>query len=409
MNPIKINYLNLSGEGKKTEIITSNYYIQENTISSKHYYLGNYFSKKIDKKIKIEENSIYSDEIFTTQHSNAFKSDELLNEVSKYGKEIYKIIEHKIKFLNQKTNILQPTVLYDAFDNSNNTSICNVVKKWCQNYGFPIPPIKQEIIENEIYYYELPYTTIKEVSLQFVLIYLLNQFFLDFSFYYNTYDENLFYSMDETTVSILNRISKFSNLFGFQLPKLYEKEPGSEYKTYSTYKTKKKLKTFTLKNLIIVLNIYSDYFNHTSKKYFSYHNNKIYHQNVYNNIFDICWDTIATNYSLFTNSTRKCKTCGEPIPAITDKQYCNNCKTNLKSASQESQAKKTRKIEELINFYNKYELYISDDDFRIKNKIQYYYDLLHKPGNSDKLKKTPQKEIRTFLEELQENIKNSNL
>ena len=382
-------YLDLKGEKEKVENLNQNNSIHKTNIACSNYFEGyNEKNSLLNTEIPIHPNSIYGINIIAFNNARPFIPNKLLEEANKYGFELFKICNKnfKVPTLDISTNIIDKNVILNALHKSDTKKILKLWLKWCKNYGFPISPIKYEFLNGEESYCEFTFEKICILSVQVIIIYLLNTFYNDITFFFNTkkqYDD-----IEESDIIKLKRINKFCKLFDISIPNLNNIE--------ITGIVKNKIKTKILKNIIVVLNSYSCCFQHSTEKYFSYIKGKVYYQPVYENIFDICWDLIAFNYSHIKSSTTKCIKCGAEIPVTTDRKYCDTC-ANKRNPFQETQSKKRNLIKEILNFASDNEL-VEDEEF--KSQLLKYAHYIYERGYSINFKKLTLKELEQFYNEL---------
>ena len=382
-------YLDLKGEKEKVENLNQNNSIHKTNIACSNYFEGyNEKNSLLNTEIPIHPNSIYGINIIAFNNARSFIPNKLLEETCKYGFELFKICNKnfKVPTLDITTNIIDKNVILNALHKSDTEKILKVWLKWCKIYGFPIEPIKYEFLNGEESYCEFTFEKICILSVQVIIVYLLNTFYDDITFFCNT--KKQYEDFEESDITKLKRINKFCRLFDISIPNINNLE--------ITEISKNKIKTKILKNIIVVLNSYSCCFQHSTEKYFSYIKGKVYYQPVYENIFDICWDLIAFNYSHIKSSTTKCISCGAEIPVTTDRKYCDNCASNRKPF-QETQNKKRNLIKEILNFASDNEL-VEDEEF--KSQLLKYAHYIYERGYSINFKKLTLKELEQFYNEL---------
>lgn len=410
MEKINLLFLDPKGQEKNFKNILNNYVIQENNIVAENY--SNGYSKRmlnILAKNNTKTNSIYGFGFFTFNNYSAYIPNELLEEVCIYGKKLYNLCKNKLL----SSNKFYPFTLQETLENANEKEIIKVFIEWCKKYGFPIEPKKLDLeidedLSKEICYYELEYPQILELSLQFIIIYLLHTLYQDLSKHLKTnyfyFDVNNNYDgFDNTQINLSNklisRINEFNELFFLKTPKICE-DVETNYKIIE--KNKIKIVNKILKEVVIVLNNFSYLFNHPSKKFFSFLDKQIYYQQVYSSVFDICWDLIATNYNNINNSQKKCKDCGKHFISITNQRYCNSCgQKRKKHKSSNTQASKIPLIKEIVDFYNNNREIIKDDNLEICKQVKCYYLLISEKGHSKELEKTRITDIKRFYEKMQ--------
>ena len=389
MKQTNLIYLDLKGENEKVENLNQNNSIHKINITCGQYFSGN--SKKIsllNTTISIHQNSIYGIHLLALNHARSFIPNNLLQETCKYGFELFQICNKNFKAptLDINTNIIDKNVILNALHKSDTEKILKVWLKWCKNYGFPISPIKYEFLNGEEIYYEFTFDKICELSVQLIIVYLLNIFYDDITFFFNT--KKQYEDFDESKITKLKRINEFCKLFGIPVPNLNSSE--------ITEIAKNKIKTKIFKNIIVILNSYSSCFQHSIEKYFSYIREKIYYQPIYEDIFDVCWDLIAFNYSHIKSSTTKCIECGAEIPVTTDRKYCSTC-AKKRNPFQETQNKKRNLIKEILEFAYYNEL---GEDEEFKSQLINYANYIYKKGYSSDFKKLTLKELEQFYNEL---------
>lgn len=389
-------YLDLKGQKNFSINLYKNYVIQKNNVRCENYAIGLnadiYLMDNQDKK----NNSIYGTGYFSTTVHTQVLSEELVKEVNKYGAKLYKLCNKYFKFYNIQMPIINSDIILNSINTDNANKILEIFCDWCKNYGFPIEPIEYSFLDSEIKYYELTFEQIKHLTVQFIIIYLLNTFYEDLCFIFSNKTSD--YYLEENQIFKIRRINKFSKLFNINIEKLDE-----NFFNKST-REKNHIKNTILKDLIVVFNQYSVYFNSSSEKYFSYLNGKIYYQNKFSNILDICWDYISQNYISFAPSTRKCADCHENIPAITNKKYCNECSNNI-SRSKKCHENKLLLMQEIIDYFSNYSDCITNKEVLDRETSiieQYGFIVSKKRGFSKKLEKTTKKELNDYYEHLKQ-------
>lgn len=399
MKSTNLPYFSIKGEIEKSKNLYNDSSIQKENVKCKRYLTS--FDKNIFNELpsnNINSHSIYGFGYFSSSTNTAFFPKELVEEVSIYGKKLYNICKKDFKIQDIPTNILQDTFIINAIYSADTKKILDVFVKWCKKYGFPIKPKEYNIIENEVKYYELPFEDIVTLSVQFIITYLLNTFYDKLLFLFHIKDSNHYNNLEESQRSALKQINNLTELFGFKIQTINEEFFDS------SLQEKKKLKNFIFKNLVPVFNTYTSYFNNSTEQYYSYYQNKLYFQHVYNNIFDICWNYLSLIYNRgFEYKTKKCAMCATEIPIITDKKYCDKCAKKRKH-SKATQGSKRPLIQEIVDFYNQYNIYIDNTNLEINEKVKYYHSLISEPGHSKELEGLKKEDLNNFFTKLKQKV-----
>lgn len=402
--------MTLDGVRKSKKSLT-NYAIQKTQIICSEYFIGTQFSKEYPNRSDVNQNSIYGVTLDGPCNDNSvtFNYNELLKETSRLGKTLYQMYEDTIK--SEKEKIIfssYPNTFVKETQNKNIIETCSsAILDWCKIYGFPIPvkPIPVKPISVIPFYdeiggptvYELTSTSILEISEQFINIYLLNSFYDDTMelLRMNPYPTD----WSEKNWTLIRRFEKRLNLWHISGLNLDE-DCDVIYTDY--------VRKTVLKKIIPILNDYSQNFCHYTEKHFSYLNGNIYCQIVYENIFDICFDLIAskfTNYSLQT-STKKCVDCGVEIPVITDKKRCDKCNKN-NTPAQKTHEKKRGLIEKILKLAREnYDLQGALNP-KYLDTIDKYSKIIQKSKSSQALINLKVHDLNDFLHDL--NIEFANL
>ena len=189
MKQTNLIYLDLKGENEKVENLNQNNSIHKINIACNDYFEG--YNKKnslLNNEIPIHQNSIYGVHLIAFNNAHSFIPNKLLEQACNYGFELFKICNKnfKVPTLDINTNIIDKNVILNALHKSDTKKILKVWLKWCKNYGFPIKPIKYEFLEGEEIYFEFTFEKICELSVQLIIFYLLNIFYDDIIFFFNT-------------------------------------------------------------------------------------------------------------------------------------------------------------------------------------------------------------------------------
>ena len=349
----------------------------------------------------LHSDSIYGFDLDVSNVGRPYIPNKLLDEVCIYGKKLMNICKQYIPkmkpldffSLNEKQSLKN---LINAVDSS---KILKIIIKWCKNNAFPIAPIEHTITNNihelQFKYYELDYDTIKELTMQFIIIYLTQNFF-----YSTKYLIDLDYKKYEKLSQ--NKLDKCIDNFNFlntygSLCRIVDYEFDGKIFSKDTMSKKIQIIDEILLNMVAFLNNYSDIFNHTSEKYFSYDDNdyRIYHQQIYNNVFDVCWDLIAENYNQCFQLTKRCQTCKKRIP--NNKKYCEeHAKENKSKSPSKSQKNKKDLMQKLIDDYESFPHIYSNN---IYESIKTFKILLSK-GHSKELEKYSKKKVDNIEEDM---------
>lgn len=377
--------MTLDGVRKSKKSLT-NYAIQKTQIICREYFIGAQFSNEYPNWPNVNQHSIYGVCPLNSCASVTFNYNELLKEASRLGKDLYQMCENTIKSEKEKMIFSSfPDTFVKETQNKDIIEACSsVILEWCKIYGFPIP-IKTISSYDEVeepLVYELNSTSILEISEQFINIYLLNSF----------YDDTMEllrmnpYSTDwsEKNLTLIRRFEKRLKLWNINELNLESCDViNTDY-----------VRKFVLKNIIPILNDYSQNFCHHTKKYFSYLNGNVYCQIVYENIFDICFDLITskfTNHSLQT-STKKCVDCGAEIPAITDQKRCDKC-NKKNNPAQKTHEKKRDLIEKILK--------LARENYDLLGALnQKYLDTIDKYSKIIQRSKSPQALINLKVHDL---------
>lgn len=387
----KISFLAPKGEDEINNETYKVNVIQKDFIICENYSIG--YSNEMTKDIK-EENlnsdSIYGFGYIPINANYNYIPNQLLDEVCNYGETLLKICQKYIDKMKPLTffGLNQKDSLKNLIKEVDSKPILKVFLKWCNKNGFPIAPI-EKVIPNDIHdlrivYYELDYSTIKELTLHFIIIYLSQTFFCSIKYIidinYKSVNKISQQKSDEVTdlFDFLNKYGPLCNIINYNFDEnIFDKQNEI---------TKIEIIDKLIKNMVSFLNTYSDIFNHTSEKYFSYDENeyRIYHQQIYSNIFDICWDLIAENYNQCFQITKKCQgeNCSQRIPNRTNKKYCDECaKKNKKNSASKTQRRKKVLMKNLLETYELFPHLYNDE---IKEELKLYEKLLSKGHSAER-------------------------
>ena len=400
MKTIHLGILKTKGVKAKSNTFDNRYAIQEQNIECSQYTIGNLPS--LYNNSSLNSDSIYGFGLATKYNCTAYIPEELLDEVFKQGRKIY---DSSIDNL-LNSNKFFPDSLFEAIEQLDPRLLINIFFIWIKDYGFPIIPRKAiecmpNYLQEELAVYELTFKDIKNLSAQFLVIYMLYDFFQCLnqlknsknSLYYLEEIESDMYAIIEKNIEHVNN---FNKLFGEKNLKISEDfldiPPDRKYLVIKDF----------LKSAVIAFNLFSELFDHSSKKYFSFNNGNIYYQAIQSNIFDICWDLLAEKYNTFSMPTRKCSKCNSDIPAITNKKYCDNCAKELKPSSQTQYTKKLL-LQEIIDFY--YSVYLTEvgHNAKFEKVVIRYKNRLE--GKAKDLEKEGKKKAEKIFEQMKKEVK----
>lgn len=302
-----ITHLKLTGEKINSKKIQNNYVVQNPVIYCDNYYYGHNinFQKKFINFLenhKINDDSIYGISSYYSEYSVAYKPLELLDEVSKFGYEIYKLCKKDLKKINIVC-LSGESFIENSLKQIESNKLLSVFIKWCKKYHFPCEVDNISIDKSNdpyrFYIYELTFVKIIELAKQLLLIYLIDSYYIDLTYLmkikkFTEIEDSSYDSLEKHMVNLnqKNRILGI-NCRQLKLDELYDLD-------------KSRIIHSCVKGMLTVFNLFRDKFNNSNKQYFSYIDENIYCQTLYSNVFDCCWNTIIRNYRTINVPKRLC-------------------------------------------------------------------------------------------------------
>ena len=367
------NLKNLEKELKKDYIIHSNVII------------GNKFISYLNSDYK---NSISV--IGAMQNNFRYKSIDLLNECSNFGKKLFDLYKDGFElyrpnyFIDDNNEKVEFVSLYykdfPKIKNNKTQELLSIFIEWVEQYGFPISPSIVGINEDII----IEFKDIIRLRNKFILLYLLYTFYYNVSLVCNTFIDtgdfdNRLDNISETTLYSLHSSIKIINTLGNILFDNFSNLNNSFVELSDTEKIKynEKIK----KELTHKVNYYSNIFKITVTPYIIYDNKKCISSYISDNLFDLAWSIFLETFKLSEkiSKTKICTRCGNAYtPTGNYSVRCNTCK-------EEYNADKKSKNEKFmnINYIIEHSINFISQNKNLQKKIDEIVTLNDK-GNSKK-------------------------
>lgn len=419
-----LNELTADNEFNSNSIIHSNGIIYSNYVGSpmqsfpsEPISIKNILTQKIEN-IDLKDiykrtiSQVVGKEPIADQGFFVYDKSDLLKLISKYGKELFDIMDlFEVKnYIYNSTNIENSVVDKLYIDIKSNK--LNVVIDFFKEFGFPFNNINE--INPSIIIPTFQYSLIEsQVIPSLLLIYMVNSIYDIIKFLENDkkleYEENIIDDLDKyvkilyenfDTISFDESIIEIKN----EILELRTKNNNDENKYIKKYNDRLQNQLFDYKYILLnIINLFSQKF--TSPAYFTYINNSsensqiLMSDNLLDLLWKICTDKISNNFKFLRD--KNCIVCGKPLKPKKSK-YCSEiCRKEYTRKNTQNNKKK------LILDILKYENHIFLDD-SINKKIVEFQILQDNGGiNNIEEHKYLIRDLKSLREKIDNEINNN--